>query len=152
MKAAPSEILIRPLTHADLPAIMAIEREAFSTPWRKSTFSGLLLRSDSDLIGATRLGRLVGYAICWTVGDQAELGNIAVVATERGRGIGARLMKAALEKARDRGACEVFLEVRVSNSSARALYERFGFQNVGRRRHYYTKPREDALVMRLDLY
>ena len=136
---------------SDLPATMAIERESFSTPWRETTFATLLVRRDSDLIGALRDGRLVGYAVCWTILDQAELGNVAVAAAERGQGIGRQLIAAALERVVERGATECFLEVRESNSGARALYEEFGFRSVGRRRDYYTKPVEDALVMRRDL-
>jgi ribosomal-protein-alanine N-acetyltransferase len=130
---------------------MEIERVSFTTPWRESTFEGLLRRPDSDLIGGTRTGRLVGYCVCWTVGDQAELGYVAVAVGERGRGIGRRLVLAALERVRQRGARECFLEVRESNLTARALYERCGFQAIGRRRNYYSKPAEDALVMRRDL-
>lgn len=144
-------ILVRPLSFGDVPAIMAIEREAFTTPWRETTFEGLLARKDSDLLGALRLGRLVGYSVSWTVGDQAELGNVAVAVEERGQGIGRRLVYGALERIRARGAQEVFLEVRESNHTARALYEKCGFQVIGRRRSYYTKPVEDALVMRCNL-
>jgi ribosomal-protein-alanine N-acetyltransferase len=155
MSATSDEVVaavhLRPLSFADLPAIMEIERVSFTTPWREATFEGLLRRSDSDLIGGTRIGRLVGYCVCWTVGDQAELGNVAVALEERGRGTGRRLIEAALERVRQRGARECFLEVRESNVIARSLYERCGFQAIGRRRNYYTRPVEDALVMRRDL-
>jgi [ribosomal protein S18]-alanine N-acetyltransferase len=147
----PGEIFVRPLFESDLPALMMIERASFSTPWRETTFRGLLFRKDSDLIAATRDGRVVGYAVCWTVGDQAELGNVAVAADERGRGIGRRLVDAALESVRARGAKECFLEVRESNTEARALYEKCEFEAIGRRRNYYARPTEDAFVMRRDL-
>jgi ribosomal-protein-alanine N-acetyltransferase len=120
-------------------------------PWRSATFEGLMGRLDSDILGASRLGRLVGYCVCWTIGDQAELGNVAVTASERGRGTGRRLVEAALERIAEREALECFLEVRESNASARTLYESCGFNVVGRRRNYYTKPIEDALVMRMRL-
>jgi ribosomal-protein-alanine N-acetyltransferase len=146
-----SEPRFRLLSFSDLPAIMAIENASYTTPWRESTFEGLMRRHDTDIIGATSLGRLVGYAICWTVGDQAELGNLAVTPAQRGRGIGGRLVQAAIERVRERGAQVCFLEVRVSNASARVLYERAGFHAIGRRRDYYAKPREDAIVMRCDI-
>src|SRR5690606_5798979 len=113
-----AEPLIRNLTFADLPAILEIERMSFSTPWRESTFVGLLRRTDSDLLGATRVGRLVGYCVCWTVGDQAELGNVAVSPQERGRGTGTRLVQAGLARVKERGARECYLEVRESNHTA----------------------------------
>jgi [ribosomal protein S18]-alanine N-acetyltransferase len=146
-----SSILIRSLTFADLPAVMEIERASFSTPWRQATFEGLLHRLDSDVIGATRLGRLIGYAVCWTVGDQAELGNVAVAPAERGRGVAGRLLANVLERVRSRGARECFLEVRESNATALYLYQKCGFAIVGRRSAYYAQPIEDALVMRRDL-
>jgi ribosomal-protein-alanine N-acetyltransferase len=146
-----ADLIIRPLSFGDIPAIMQIEREAFAMPWRSATFEGLMGRLDSDILGASRLGRLVGYCACWTIGDQAELGNVAVTASERGRGTGRRLVEAALERIAEREALECFLEVRESNASARTLYESCGFNFVGRRRNYYTKPIEDALVMRMRL-
>ncbi len=141
----------RLLTFSDLPAIMAIENESYSTPWRESTFEGLLRRNDTDVIGATVVGRLIGYAICWTVGDQAELGNLAVAKSERRRGVGKSLVTSALDRVRERGARVCFLEVRLSNDGARSLYESCGFYAIGRRRDYYAKPTEDAVVMRCDL-
>lgn len=145
-----AEIILRDLSFGDLPAIMEIERKAFTIPWRPATFENLLDRPDTDLIGATRLGHLLGYAVTWTIGDQAELGNVAVKDTERARGVGRRLLEAALDRVAARGARECFLEVRESNKDARSLYEKAGFQVVGRRRHYYSRPIEDALVMRRD--
>lgn len=143
-----SELKIRPLSAADLSAMMPIEHEAFSTPWRESTFYALMLRRDSTLIGALRDERLVGYAVCWVVGDQAELGNVAVASDERGHGVGRRLVGEILDSLQERGVRECFLEVRVSNQIARSLYEKYGFRIVGKRRNYYSKPLEDALVMR----
>ncbi len=146
-----SEPRLRILSFSDLPAILKIENASYSTPWREATFEGLMRRHDTDIIGMTVMGRLVGYAICWTVGEQAELGNLAVIPSERGKGIGTRLIAAATERVHERGARVCFLEVRVSNEIARGLYERAGFRAIGRRRDYYAKPREDAIVMRRDM-
>lgn len=142
------ELTIRPLRAAELPQVMEIERASFSTPWRETTFAALLERGDADLFGAESRGRLVGYAVCWIVLDQAELGNVAVAADARGLGVGRRLVEAVLERVRDRGANECFLEVRESNAHAQALYASLGFESIGRRRAYYAHPTEDALVMR----
>lgn len=142
---------IRDLRFEDLDAVIEIEDRSFSTPWRRTTFAGLLAREDADLLAATERDRLVGYAICWTVVDQAELGNVAVAPERRGRGVGRRLVEAALERVRRRGARECFLEVRESNASAQALYRQLGFEVVGRRRRYYNHPVEDAFVMRVEL-
>jgi [ribosomal protein S18]-alanine N-acetyltransferase len=145
------EVSIRDMTAADLMAVMAIERTAFSMPWRETTFESLLQRSDADLLAAVADGRLVGYAVCWTVVDQAELGNVAVDEEWRNRGVGLRLVQAAMERARRREAEECFLEVRESNRAAQTLYQKCGFRAIGRRRRYYSSPTEDALVMRAEL-
>lgn len=142
---------IRPLTADDLPGVMRIEELSFSTPWRASTFRALLMRTDTDLFAAEAGGALVGYAACWTVADQSELGNVAVAPEARGLGAGGALVDAVLGRVRARGARECFLEVRESNEDAQSVYRRRGFVVVGRRRGYYDKPREDALVMRLEL-
>lgn len=145
------ELALRDLRPDDLPRMLEIEQSAFSTPWRRSTFEGLLRRPDADLIGATVEGHLMGYAITWTIMDQAELGNVAVAAEARQRGLGKVLVESALARVRRRGARECFLEVRESNLVARRLYESLGFAAIGRRRRYYSRPVEDALVMRFAL-
>ncbi|MDB4951793.1 MAG: ribosomal-protein-alanine acetyltransferase [Gemmatimonadetes bacterium] len=145
-------LCFRSLRETDLPRVMEIERASFSTPWRDTTFRGLLLRGDTDLLAADRAGRLVGYAVCWTVVDQAELGNVAVDPAERGHGVGAALVDQAVRAVAARGAEELFLEVRESNLSAQSVYVRKGFEVVGRRRSYYAEPKEDALVMRLHIH
>ena len=145
-------VRIRDMTRADLGEVMSIERASFSMPWRATTFEGLLTRSDADLIAAVADDdRLVGYAVVWTVVDQAELGNVAVHEEWRKRGVGRTLVEAALERARARAAEECFLEVRESNRTAQSLYEKCGFHPIGRRRRYYSNPTEDALVMRAQL-
>jgi ribosomal-protein-alanine N-acetyltransferase len=141
---------IRPLREPDLEPVMAVERECFSTPWKETTFRGLIRRSDTDLLVAeTADGRIVGYAACWTVIDQSELGNVAVSAAARGLGIGGALVDEVVERIRERGATECYLEVRESNEAAQSLYRQRGFITVGRRPRYYSLPTEDALVMRL---
>lgn len=141
---------IRFAREEDLAAVLELERASFSVPWKEETFRGLLRRrTDSDLLVAEAEGAVVGYAACWTVLDQAELGNVAVSPSTRGRGIGGALVDAVVERVRRRGAAECYLEVRESNLQAQAVYERRGFAVVGRRRRYYAHPTEDALVMRL---
>jgi ribosomal-protein-alanine N-acetyltransferase len=146
----PRRFRIRPLREADLRRVMEIEQECFSTPWKEVTFRGLMKRSDTDLLVAEAAdGWLAGYAACWTVIDQSELGNVAVAAAARGAGIGGALVDAVVEAIRARGSIECYLEVRESNHAAQSLYRQRGFATVGRRPRYYSLPTEDALVMRL---
>ena len=78
--------------------------------------------------------------------------NVAVSPAYRRQGIGESLMVALMEALKERGIESLTLEVRASNEGAIALYDRLGFQQVGRRPNYYTDPREDALIMRKELY
>ena len=139
---------IRTMRSADLPQVMLIELSTFTMPWSESTFRGLLRRRDSDLFVADIKGEIAGYAVFWAVMDQGELGNVAVDESQRGQGIGSKLIKAVLDRAADRGVREIFLEVRKSNTKAQELYKTFGFSEVGRRKNYYLEPLEDALVMK----
>lgn len=149
--AVAADFELRALVAEDLPAVLSIERRAFSIPWRENSFLELLKRDDTDLIAAVSGGVPIGYIACWTVLDEAELGNLAVAPDWRGAGVARTLVRRARERVRARGARQWFLEVRESNGAARKLYQSFGFEQVGRRRAYYSRPVEDALVMRLDL-
>jgi len=140
---------IRALREADLPRVLEIEGVCFSVPWKESTFRALMGRTDTDLFVAEAEGHVVGYAAAWTVFDQAELGNVSVAPVARGHGMGGALVDTVVERVKERGAREVFLEVRESNLTAQAIYRERGFTEIGRRRSYYTQPTEDALVMRL---
>lgn len=146
--ALPPDLVIRAMSTVDLPEVVAIELASYTMPWAEETFRGLLRRPDAEALVAERGGIVIAYAIFWWVADQAELGNVAVTARARGQGIGAALVNTVLERAARRDIREVFLEVRPSNPNARRLYERLGFVQVGRRRNYYVRPTEDALVMR----
>jgi ribosomal-protein-alanine N-acetyltransferase len=146
------EVRIRRMDAQDLARVMVIEQQSYSMPWTESTFRGLLRRADADLfVAETRARAIAGYAVSWAVLEQGELGNVAVAPEFRRRGVAHRLLDAVIERSGQRGVRELFLEVRVSNTHARELYQTYGFREVGRRRSYYMEPVEDALVMRKDL-
>lgn len=140
-------VIVRPMTRSDLTDVLAIERVAFPSPWTLATFAGLLRRSNTRLWVAES-EEVAGYAVVWVVGDQAELGNLAVAPSWRRKGVGARLLEVVLEAMAAAGVRELFLEVRESNGDAQRLYGRHGFRQVGRRAGYYSTPKEDALVLR----
>ncbi len=140
---------------ADVPAILDIERRAFSDPWSARSFRDALdhpavffacarhgagARSDGD--------QIAGYVVAWFVADEGEIANLAVDPAGWGSGIGKALLDAALEEGERRGAAAVYLEVRDSNARARKLYHSRNFEEVGRRRDYYQRPVEDAIVLR----
>ena len=134
----------------DVYAMAHIESVAFSDPWPASGFRDLLASSAARVTVADRQGTVLGYTVMMVAADEAELANIAVRETERGLGLGRRLLEAALAAAVQERVAAVFLEVRESNAAARSLYASVGFRLAGRRAGYYDKPREDALIMRWD--
>lgn len=148
MASAPP-LAIRTMAATDVPAVAAIEADSFTSPWREDTFLALLERDAVELLVLVDADEVVGYAVVWCILDQGELSNIAVAASHRGRGLGRKLLSHAVELARHRGVEHLFLEVRVSNRSARDLYASVGFVELGRRRNYYDQPREDAILMQL---
>jgi ribosomal-protein-alanine N-acetyltransferase len=147
-------IMLRRAEVADLDAVVAIERASFTDPpWSHDSFTALVDSPRAYFMVACEApaGPVVGYVVAWFVADEAEIANLAVAPPRRTRGVGARLLDAALTEAHANGARVVHLEVRDSNAAARALYGSRGFSAVGRRRRYYRDPVEDALLLRRDL-
>jgi ribosomal-protein-alanine N-acetyltransferase len=136
----------------DVPAVVAIERAAFSDPWSQQSFEEALDHPSIHFVCARSSGgNVLGYVVAWFVADQGEIANLAVAPSGWGAGIGRALLDDALSEGERRGAEAVFLEVRDSNERARRLYASSGFEEVGRRRRYYRKPVEDAIVLRRTL-
>ena len=136
-------------TLADVPAIVAIERAVFSDPWSPRSFREVIGTPSVYCACARRDdGTIAGYVVAWFVADEGEIANLAVVPDAWGSGIGRALLDASLSEAAARKIGAVYLEVRDSNARARALYGSRGFVEVGRRRSYYRRPVEDAIVLR----
>ena len=147
----PTRLSIEPMTHADLALVHEIERASFTTPWPSYAYRNEL---DSNRLAqylVVRVGRaVVAYAGIWLLVDEAHVTTFAVDPAWRRRRIGERLILALLDLAVGRGARVATLEVRLSNLAARRLYEKYGFQPVGIRPHYYSDDHEDALIMTTD--
>lgn len=154
---APRPPVCRALVAADAEAAAAIHAEGFARGWPADDMASLILDSSVVADGAFAagwLGRLAGFALSRIAGEEAEILSICVRRSERGKGVGAALLGRHLSGVGQRGARQLFLEVEEGNASAIALYRRFGFQDVGRRKSYYHRPGGaalDALVMRRPL-
>jgi [ribosomal protein S18]-alanine N-acetyltransferase len=138
-------VTIRPLSYSDLPQVIAIERRAFSSPWSLSMFVLELSRPSGLHLAAVREGALVGYLISARYDEAYHVMTIAVDPGNRRGGIASTLLDALIERAGEDA--NYTLEVRVSNSGAIALYERYGFRQVGTRPRYYADNGEDAIIM-----
>jgi ribosomal-protein-alanine N-acetyltransferase len=145
---------IRRMREDDLPAVRAIEGLSFSNPWTDNTFRGEIQNTpvSSPLVVVRRPGEeVVGYIIYWQIRDDVQVNNIAVHPECRGLGLGEAMMRFAIAKVRAAGAEFMTLEVRQSNVAAVTLYKKLGFEVLGTRKNYYTKPDEDAYVLGLVL-
>lgn len=149
--ATRTDATIRRAVDTDLDDIAAIERSVFNDPWSRRSFADLVHQRHVLFLVATDDRAVVGYAVVLTAGDESELANLAVSRLIQRKGVGAKLLDEAMAGARERGANEMFLEVRASNAAAIQLYSSAGFQAVGRRVRYYARPIEDAIVMRVVL-
>jgi ribosomal-protein-alanine N-acetyltransferase len=144
---------LRPASEGDIPEVVAMERACYSDPWPANSFSTLPTNDRVCFVVArnSATAALVGFAIAWHVETEGELANLAVAPEHRRKGIGQALLDAVTTDALGRGTSELYLEVRESNSAARQLYGAAGFEEVGRRKRYYRRPEEDALILRRTL-
>jgi ribosomal-protein-alanine acetyltransferase len=144
----------RPLRHGDVAYVAALEAQIHAAPWTAGNFRDALAAGYSALVGE-REGRIVAFGVMMLAPFEAQLLNLSVVPDARREGLGTELLARFLADAVRMGAEQVFLEVRVGNTPAIALYEREGFVRVARRASYYPPDpngeREDALVMRRQL-
>jgi [ribosomal protein S18]-alanine N-acetyltransferase len=142
--------LLRPAVERDLPEVVRIEKLCFADPWTEESFRRLLPGQPAIFLVAVMPpdSAIAGYAIAFSVYEDAEVLSVAVEPSFRGQGLAGQMLDAVLIELRARGVRTAFLEVRESNRAARALYGSRGFEEIGRRVRYYKKPVEDALVMR----
>ena len=134
-----------------LEQILEIENLSFSVPWSPGGFLQELENLVSQLCALTSESIVLGYICFRTIQKEAELLDLAVHPRYRGQGHGAFLLTKMIDHGFSKGISTIWLELRASGSTARKLYEKFGFVESGRRKNYYTDPREDAVVMSLAL-
>ena len=141
----------RPMVVADLDAVMAIEVAAYPYPWSRGNFIDSLAAGYHAQLRLDANGALIGYFVALPGFEETHLLNLTVAPARQGQGHGRALLDRLTAWAHVRGDLALWLEVRQSNTGARALYERHGFVQAGLRRGYYPadrQQREDAVVMR----
>lgn len=143
-----ADILVRFMDVSDLDQVLALEAKCFTTPWTRDAFYSELVKNQfAYYTVAVSKGEVIAYCGLWVVIDDGHITNIAVDPEWRRQGVGEKLLKGSLELAVKLGAERLSLEVRLSNTAAQNLYRKYGFQNGGIRRNYYTDTQEDAQVM-----
>ena len=154
------ELRISPLQPEDCGQGADLLDVCFSDPWSRKALEEACEREDYLQLGAYLLKQaeakdkrpaLIGYAGLKMVLDEGDVTNICVHPDKRQGGIGKTLLETLLAMAADRGIRAVYLEVRLSNQAAIHMYQAAGFEEIGKRKDFYEKPREDALLMMWNL-
>jgi [ribosomal protein S18]-alanine N-acetyltransferase len=156
-----TSVRVSPASLDDVRRVAEIEVSVFTDPWSEEFFRTLpgdqrilfaCARTDASSSATRAHAESVrGYVVAVFAADEAEIANLAVADDARGIGVGSALLDAVLVEARTRRSSAMYLEVRESNAVARRLYGSRGFLTVGRRKGYYRRPTEDALVLSLRL-
>lgn len=128
--------------------VAELEKMCFSAPWSENAVRGELTNPLSLWIVAVDGDTVAGYIGSQSVMGEADMMNVAVSPSYRRQGIAEKLVVSLVEKLTAQKVSSLTLEVRASNEPAIALYEKLSFVQVGRRPNYYTKPKEDALILR----
>lgn len=139
---------IRKMTAADVAQIAELEKVCFSDPWSEKSIASELENDLSVWLVAVEGETVAGYVGSQSVLGETDMMNIAVSPDYRRRGIGEKLVTELVIQLQAEGNRSLMLEVRASNTPAQKLYEKLGFQMVGRRPRYYHNPKEDALILR----
>lgn len=139
---------IVPMEASHVPQIAALEQLCFTDPWPEAAIEPELENPLSLWLVAMDGAELAGYVGSQSVLGEADVMNVAVAPSHRRRGIAQALLNRLQQELAVRQVCSLTLEVRASNASAVALYEKLGYLQVGRRPNYYHKPKEDALILR----
>ena len=142
-----NEVIYRTMEERDFDEIVAIEEAVFTDAWMRDDFETALTVKEQVFLVAEKGSRVVGYCGMWVIVDNGEIMNVAVAENARRQGIAERMLLLLMEEGRRRGAVAFQLEVRESNDAARTLYRKLGFEDVGRRKSYYSHPTEDAILM-----
>lgn len=136
------------MNDSHVEAVAQLEQRCFNDPWSVNSIKSELNNPLSLWLVAVEDGFLAGYVGSQSVMGWSDMMNLAVAPEYRRQGIGERLVNALIERLRENQISCLTLEVRVSNLTAIALYDKLGFQQVGRRPNYYRNPKEDALILR----
>jgi [ribosomal protein S18]-alanine N-acetyltransferase len=149
-QADPVHFHIEPLNgDEDLDGVLAVEAESFTNPWTREMYVWELQNRSVCHIYVVRTPEcpVAGFCAFWLVFDEIHINNVAIRPQFRGHGMGTALLRHILAEGTRLGAKRATLEVRASNDPARRMYERLGFHVAATRRHYYTNPVEDALIL-----
>ena len=131
----------------DIEQVVQIEKATFSDPWSYQSFVDSWNENCCIYLVAEKEKEIVAYCGLYVIQDEGQITNVAVKSTCRGEHIGTNMLNELINQAKNKGAKNFTLEVRLSNKVAIHLYEKLGFTNVGIRKRFYNNPVEDAMIM-----
>ncbi len=157
--APAGDIAISRMSEHDLLEVVNIEENSGLSRWGWTAYYAELQGANRNLmlvasptgVGTRDANQVIGYIAARVTADELHINNVAVRELYRQKGVGFALLSSIVEEGKRVGATTAFLEVRSGNSAAQALYEKVGFKAIATRANYYSDPREDAVVMKLDL-
>ena len=142
---------LMPMNSGHLHEVELIERLSYSNPWPRDSFTHEIEENGFShprvAVTTVDVREVAGYCVSWIVLETLQIQNVAVHPRYRRRGLARHLLLRAIEDCRLGGVTAAQLEVRASNVSAQKLYETLGFRVVGERKKYYSRPREDAVLL-----
>ena len=131
----------------DLQAIFQIEESVMPTPWSMKSFQDAFDSDYSLIMVVTDKDKICGFSILYITAPEAELPDIVIDKAYQRKGLGRGLLEYTISEAKKRSVETLFLEVRVSNTAARTLYQHLDFEEIGKRKYFYSNPVEDAICM-----
>jgi ribosomal-protein-alanine N-acetyltransferase len=146
-EAKPVEITLGLMGEAHLEQVVEIEQASYPQPWSRQSFADELKNGYACYLVALAENKVVGFGGMWLIFDEAQITNVAVSPTQRGKNIGKTLVLGLIAQATRSGCLKMTLEVRPSNLVAVHLYESLGFVAAGLRKKYYEDSGEDAIIM-----
>lgn len=148
-----TQAVVRRATAMDIEAIVEIERACFGYAWQPAQYAAYISGAPVSVAYiADVLDRTVGFGSITCAGGQGHIPSLAVLPDYRRNGLGSQILRHLLAHAALQQVDDVVLEVRRRNHAARAMYEEFGFEEIGLRQGYYLQPADDAVVMQLQLH
>lgn len=144
-------VILKKITHQDLPEIQKMERAVYPNPWSEKSMASSIQHSSCHGVKMCSAdgAQVLGYAFLLISCDDAELLNLTIKPEHQAQGLGEKLLRQLLSMGKEAGVKRVFLEVRKSNIVAIKLYQKLGFQSISDRKNYYhhNGVYEDAAIM-----
>jgi ribosomal-protein-alanine N-acetyltransferase len=144
-------IIIKKAEISHVPMIHKIETECFSSPWSEKSIKDFITNDTAIILIALHDEKFSGYIGMYHSFGEGDITNVAVSTEYRNCGIGQKLIKSLIDYSKENSINILRLEVRESNIAAISLYKKLGFYNVGLRKNYYSHPKENAVLMDLNL-